>query len=60
MIEKNKEKVIGVVQTLYNFKLSDITEKPKDNEMMIFAMIELCFIEWVNRNKEEINRVKCE
>lgn len=60
IIEKNKEKVIGVLQTLYNFKLSDITEKPKDNEMMIFAMIEHCFIDWVNRNIQEINRVECE
>ena len=59
IIEKNKEEVIGVLQTLYNFKLSDITEKPKNNEMMILTMIEHCFIEWVNRNSEEVTRVEC-
>ena len=27
--------------------------------MMILTMIEHCFIEWVNRNSEEVTRVEC-
>lgn len=58
VIEKNKETVLGIIQTQYNFKLSDATEKPKDNEMVIFNMVDNCFIDWIERNEDEIKKVR--
>ena len=58
VIEKNKETVLGIIQTQYNYKLSNTTEKPKNNEMVIFNMVENCFIDWIKRNRDEIEKVK--
>ena len=58
VIEKNKETDLGIIQTQYNYKLSNTTEKPKNNEMVIFNMVENCFIDWIKRNRDEIEKVR--
>ena len=45
-----KDKCIGVMQTMVNCDLNEKNEKPKQNEMDLFLMIEECCKQWYLKN----------
>ncbi len=59
-IEKKTDSVIGIIQIEYNAKLSEKIGKLKDNEAMLFNMLEICFVNWICQNRNVLDNIdKC-
>ena len=57
VIEPDNDRVVGIIQTIFNAKLSDKYNLPKHNEMMLFNLIGNCFVSWVSNNSNLINNI---
>ena len=57
VIEPDNDRVVGIIQTIFNAKLSDKYNLPKHNEMMLFNLIGNCFVSWVSNNINLINNI---
>ncbi len=58
IINQSDNQVLAVLQVACNIKVSEVSEKPKDNEMLIFKMIDESICDWILKNDNEIQKLR--
>jgi hypothetical protein len=58
IINQRDNQVLAVLQVACNIKVIEVSEKPKDNEMLIFKMIEESICDWIIKNDNEIQKLR--
>ena len=58
IINQSDNHVLAILQVACNIKVSEASEKPKDNEMLIFKMIDESICDWILKNDHEIQKLR--
>ena len=58
IIDQSDNQFLAVLQVACNIKVSEVSEKPKDNEMLIFKMIDESICDWILKNDNEIQKLR--
>ncbi len=58
IINQNNNQVLAILQVACNIKVSEASEKLKQNEMLIFKMIDESICNWIIKNDNEIEKLR--
>ena len=58
IINQNNNQVMAVLQVACNITVSEASEKLKNNEMLIFKMIEESISDWIIKNDNEMEKLR--
>ena len=58
IINQNDNQVLAILQVACNIKVSEVSEKLKQNEMLIFKMIDESICNWIIKNDNEIEKLR--
>ena len=58
IINQSNNEVMAILQVACNIKVSEASEKLKNNEMLIFKMIDESISDWIIKNDNEIQKLR--